>query len=1133
MKIATKITSYFIIAGIVLSIVASSVFYILAKDILQKEIESRMDLLARVRTAHIESYLDMLKMSVIQLSRSVVFEDFLQSLQKKDSDMAGLFESATLRLKRTKGANPAIYEFMILDVNGKVVASNNELNIGLDKSADSYFLGGRTGVYIKDAYLIEGIKEPLIGVSAPCLSDDNADFLGVIVARVKLNDLYNIVTDRKGLGRTGEVYIVNKYGFMISPSRFKSNTFLKQQIDIENIKKSDTPQPKGYIALDVGQTRIFRDYRGALVLGDYNYIPETKWTVIAEVDAEEAFAPLRILRALFVFIVLFVIVCVSILSIVISNVITRPINKLYEGVKVIGSGNLDYKISCYARDEIGTLCRAFNTMVQDLKNSTVSIDRLNKEIAVRAKTEEEVLTLKQRLDFILSSSKTHIDILDSDFNLVYVDPGWEEIYGDYKGKKCFEYFNNRDTLCPGCGAVEALKTKKNVVSEETLPKENNRPIQVTSVPFQDKSGTWFLAEVNVDITERKLIEASLDENREYFRTTLDSVGDGLIAVDANAAVTFINPVAERLTGWRENEAIGKHIDEVFVIRKENTDEKAENPVLKVLSSGQISKLANHTVLIAKNNVIYAIDDSAAPIIDKKTQKSIGVVLVFRDVTQRNRIEKELRQLSLAVEQSPTCIVVTDIEGNIQYVNPKFVEITGYSAREVLGQNPRVLKSGEQTAEYYKVLWDTITTGNEWHGEFHNKKKNGDMYWERAVISPIKDSEGVITGFIGIKEDITGYKQAQEKLIEVAEQYRTLVENVPGIVYRCANDKEWTMSFISDEIYRLTGYRNADFIDNAVRSYASIIYVEDHDKVNRIIQQALSENKPYSMEYRIHCADGSIVWVQEKGRGVYNPNGDLLWLDGVITDITVLKEAQEQMHVAMQMQMEFTSTVSHELRTPLTAIKEGIAIVLDGSAGDINAEQKDFLDTAKRNVDRLTRLINDVLDFQKLKAGKTRFDMESNDLNETIKDVQKQMSPEANKKGLEFSLDLDKTIPKINFDRDAIARVLINIINNAFKFTDHGSITITTEQRPEENSVYVRAKDTGPGIKESDLGRLFEDFEQLEKGKDRKTGGTGLGLAISKKIVAQHGGRIWAESEEGKGTTLIFVLPIVERRSFRA
>jgi len=244
----------------------------------------------------------------------------------------------------------------------------------------------------------------------------------------------------------------------------------------------------------------------------------------------------------------------------------------------------------------------------------------------------------------------------------------------------------------------------------------------------------------------------------------------------------------------------------------------------------------------------------------------------------------------------------------------------------------------------------------------------------------------------------------------------------------------------------------------------------------------------------------------------------------------LQEAKNKIEETLKIKSEFTSVVSHELRTPLTAIKEGIAIVLDGTAGRINPEQKDFLDTAKRNVDRLARLINDVLDFQKLEAGRVEFRMEENDINEVVREVEKEMAPVVKEKKLDFSVKLDKKIHKIKFDRDTVIQVLTNLVSNAVKFTEKGAITIITDYDRKDNAILVSVKDTGPGIKKEDLPRLFRRYEQLEKGKGRKTGGTGLGLAISKEIITRHSGKIWAASEPGKGSTFCFILPVKERRS---
>lgn len=248
---------------------------------------------------------------------------------------------------------------------------------------------------------------------------------------------------------------------------------------------------------------------------------------------------------------------------------------------------------------------------------------------------------------------------------------------------------------------------------------------------------------------------------------------------------------------------------------------------------------------------------------------------------------------------------------------------------------------------------------------------------------------------------------------------------------------------------------------------------------------------------------------------------------IFVDITDRKAAEEMVKRALKAKTVFTSMVSHELRTPLTAIKEGVSIVLEGEAGEINAEQKTFLDIAKRNVDRLSRLINEVLDFQKLEAGKMPLKKEEHDINEAIKEVYETMFSLAQAKGLKFTVKNGDNLPKIKFDRDKIIQVLNNLVSNAIKFTEKGSVTIATALG--ENFIHVSVQDTGLGIRLEDVPRLFREFEQLEAGPDRKTGGTGLGLIISKEIIEGHNGKIWAQSKIGEGSIFHFILPIAERR----
>jgi len=245
------------------------------------------------------------------------------------------------------------------------------------------------------------------------------------------------------------------------------------------------------------------------------------------------------------------------------------------------------------------------------------------------------------------------------------------------------------------------------------------------------------------------------------------------------------------------------------------------------------------------------------------------------------------------------------------------------------------------------------------------------------------------------------------------------------------------------------------------------------------------------------------------------------------DLTSLKAAEREMIAAKNIKSQFTSMISHELRTPLTVIKEIISIVLRGSAGVINEEQRDFLDTAKRNIDRLSRLVTNVLDFQKLDSGKMPFYIQENSINEVIMEIYRSMSLLAEDKGLGFDLELDDKLPRITFDRDKIIQVLTNLVNNAIKFTETGGVKIITSKQG--NTVHVIVKDTGVGIPANEISKLFNPFEQLGDHETRPSGGTGLGLVISREIIVKHRGKIWAESEFHKGTSFHFVLPIEERR----
>lgn len=237
----------------------------------------------------------------------------------------------------------------------------------------------------------------------------------------------------------------------------------------------------------------------------------------------------------------------------------------------------------------------------------------------------------------------------------------------------------------------------------------------------------------------------------------------------------------------------------------------------------------------------------------------------------------------------------------------------------------------------------------------------------------------------------------------------------------------------------------------------------------------------------------------------------------------MREAKEKIQQSANIKSEFTSMVSHELRTPLTIIKGSIDLVLGGIDGPVNPQQVKHLAMAKRNIDRLARLINDVLDFQKLEVGRMEFERQPIDMNELAHKLIDEFVIPAKKKGLDIKGELSEQLPLAIGDIDKVSQVLVNFLNNAIKFSERGQIVVATKGM--ENGVQIEVRDQGVGIKEDDLSKLFQSFSQLNTGGSRSTGGTGLGLAIAKKIIEGQGGRIGVESVCGRGSTFWFTLPL--------
>jgi PAS domain S-box-containing protein len=392
-------------------------------------------------------------------------------------------------------------------------------------------------------------------------------------------------------------------------------------------------------------------------------------------------------------------------------------------------------------------------------------------------------------------------------------------------------------------------------------------------------------------------------------------------------------------------------------------------------------------------------------------------------------------------------------------------------------------------------------------------------WFRISAEPIiiDDHKHVLLAI----DDITELKKAEEEHRLADEKYRTIFEN-SAVAITVADDQERLVSW--NWFWEgLLGLENEDIYLRPIQSFYP---PGEWDRIRAF--DVRNKGMQHHLETVMIKKDGQIINVDISLSILKNSEGKTTGSIGVIRDITERKKAEEKLKETMELKSQFISTVSHELRTPLTGMIEGLGIVLDGVVGPINKKQKKFLGIAKRNADRLSDLINDLLDFQRLGAGKTKLDIHNHDIKEVLSEVQETMTLFAKKNGVELSFASAGDLSKAEFDQAKVIQVLTNLVSNAVKFTPEGGRVFVDAQRRDVDWV-IRVSDTGMGIPKEALPKIFERFYRVNRqGKQIK--GTGLGLAIVHKIVMMHGGRIEVESQVDQGTTFTVFLPLEAKSS---
>jgi len=377
-----------------------------------------------------------------------------------------------------------------------------------------------------------------------------------------------------------------------------------------------------------------------------------------------------------------------------------------------------------------------------------------------------------------------------------------------------------------------------------------------------------------------------------------------------------------------------------------------------------------------------------------------------------------------------------------------------------------------------------------------------------------------------------YPATSSQLREAAECYRSLLSNLPCVVYRCANDEFWTAEFISAGSDQITGYPASDFLHNQKRSFASIVAPEDRERVYRTINQAVAHGQAYLLEYRIIHADGRECWVADRGQVVAEGTGFGQRRDGALFDISDQKQTEAMLAKVNQELLEhtrltgeFLANISHEIRTPLSVILTIAESLQEGIYGAATPRQGEALSRLRRSGRHLLGLVNDILDMAKMEAGKLTLHMQRTAV-EALCTHSLQMAQDlAQGKKIKLNYVNRAHAATLWGDEQRLRQILVNLLTNAIKFTpEGGEVGVEVSTNPQDEVIHFTVWDTGIGIAKEDTIKVFRPFVQLDTTLSRQYEGTGLGLALVYHLTRLHDGGLRLESTEGKGSRFTISLP---------
>jgi PAS domain S-box-containing protein len=743
----------------------------------------------------------------------------------------------------------------------------------------------------------------------------------------------------------------------------------------------------------------------------------------------------------------------------------------------------------------------------------------------------------------LSSIGDGVIATDVNGTIVFLNAAAEEISGwsmsEARGKIFYELF----VLVDGAtnqiidSPIESvLKESRQIRFEEnsTLLMKNGeyKYISANVSPIKNETGI-VLGTVVVfrDITNVRSMELKIKTERNNFLTIFNAAPVGVIVVDENEFITRVNEVALDFLNSKKENSIGKRFGDAFFCQEGFQNEQGcrysskcksceINIAVSLALSSEVSttNIEFNKIFIMNNKEVEIwFKASITPMIVSGKKNAVIVLLDITDRINKEIALAESRDFYLRMfENFPTSIWRTDLEGKNIYIDNKWYEFTGQKKDGNLVLHLCNFIHPEDIERHYKLYEVAVKNRQPYDVEYRVLHNSGEYRWIQSMNRPFYEIDGKFDGYIGIGVDITDRKIAEEGL----KRYQILSEKARDIIIFL--EKDGRIIDVNEAAINVYGYS---------RDEITMLTIYDLTEAKSLVQQRIddADRGGVFFETRHKKKDGTWFSVEVSSNGT-TINGKKVILS-IMRDLTerkkaekTLNEAKEQAEIANKAKSEFLANMSHEIRTPLNGIVGMVDLTL---LTELNYEQRENLMIVKSCTNSLLKVINDILDFSKMEAGKLVIENINFDIKSLVEETIKAHSPQAIAKDIELNYAFSSTIQQyLVGDPSRLKQILNNLISNAIKFTQSGEVWVKVKKiNTKDNKAQVQfaVEDSGIGMAEENIGKIFESFNQVDGSFTRRFGGTGLGLAISKQLSEMMGGSLWVESKKGIGSKFYLTL----------